>query len=278
MEKHTNSVSWLHGLEDYFTFNNNHDALQYIKFLLRLHYTDSPVIQINQGGDKVAFVSKLRHFVNDEILNYFHKFYRHGYNPVPLQDAFSRNQVKSKIWLFDELGKIKNDLGNVALYAGWYGHHTLYMKDLVFDKLRNFDVDKEACMISDYIFNNKYLTDYKVKSICTNLKDITLYNDGHKYHVENFTNNSVYTEKLKFDTIINTSSEHMDTDWFMQLKFKELKPTVVIQSNNLFDLPEHINCVHSIDHMKKIFPMGEILYEGELELQGYKRFMLIGKP
>ena len=30
--------------------------------------------------------------------------------------------------------------------------------------------------------------------------------------------------------------------------------------------------------MKKIFPMEEVLYEGELQLKGYKRVMLIGRP
>jgi hypothetical protein len=30
--------------------------------------------------------------------------------------------------------------------------------------------------------------------------------------------------------------------------------------------------------MKKKFPMREIYYEGELQLKGYKRVMLIGKP
>ena len=68
-------------------------------------------------------------------------------------------------------------------------------------------------------------------------------------------------------------------DWFHQIRFKKLdsNPIVAIQSNNMFDIEEHVNCVHSVDHMKKKFPMSEVLYEGELQLKGYKRFMLIGK-
>jgi len=72
----------------------------------------------------------------------------------------------------------------------------------------------------------------------------------------------------------------MTETWFDAIRFKEVEsnPIVVIQSNNLFDIEEHVNCVYSIDHMKKKFPMREILYEGELQLQGYKRIMLIGRP
>ena len=80
--------------------------------------------------------------------------------------------------------------------------------------------------------------------------------------------------------VINTSAEHMTEDWFHQLRFKNLEsnPIVAIQSNNMFDGDGHINCVYSSDHMKKKFPMKEVLFEGELQLKGYKRVMLIGRP
>ena len=87
-------------------------------------------------------------------------------------------------------------------------------------------------------------------------------------------------EKFTPDLIINTSTEHMTEEWYHQIRFKEMEsnPIVAIQSNNMFDGEGHVNCVHSIDHMKKKFPMKEILFEGELQLKGYKRVMLIGRP
>jgi hypothetical protein len=33
-----------------------------------------------------------------------------------------------------------------------------------------------------------------------------------------------------------------------------------------------------MSEMKKKFPMTRLLYEGVLQLTGYKRFMLIGRP
>lgn len=278
MEKHVSNVSWLHGLENYFEFTGNSQAKEYVSFVLKLHYANNPVVSINNSGSSEEFLIKLNHYAPDDLFKKFGKFYREGYNPAPLRDAFARSQVKSKIWLSEELKNITSDLGNVALFAGWYGHHTLFLKDFNLDSLRNFDADLEACLVSDYVFNLDEIEDYVVKSVNTNLDDITVTKSGHQYNVQNFTTQKKYNEKIKFDTIVNTSSEHMDTNWFFQLKFKELNPLVVIQSNNLFDIPEHVNCVYSIDHMKKVFPMQEIYFEGEKQLQGYKRFMLIGRP
>lgn len=116
--------------------------------------------------------------------------------------------------------------------------------------------------------------------MCADINNLTLHKNGYEWNVVNFKEDSMYSEKFLPDLIINTSAEHMTEEWYNQIRFKEMasNPIVAIQSNNLFDIPEHINCVHSVDHMKKKFPMREILFEGELQLKGYKRVMLIGRP
>ena len=151
---------------------------------------------------------------------------------------------------------------------------------ITYRKIRNVELDKNACMQSDYNFNLSNLENHKVKAVHANINELTLHSTGYEWEVETFKNSSTYTEKFLPELIINTSAEHMSTDWFDQIRFKpwETKPIVAIQSNNYFGLQEHINCVHSIDHMKKIFPMEKILFAGELQLKGYKRVMLIGRP
>ena len=116
--------------------------------------------------------------------------------------------------------------------------------------------------------------------MCADINDLTLHKNGYEWRVENFKESTSYAEKFLPDLIINTSAEHMTEEWFHQLRFKQLEgdPIVAIQSNNLFDLAEHVNCVHSVDHMQKKFPMREVLFAGELQLKGYKRVMLIGRP
>jgi hypothetical protein len=194
--------------------------------------------------------------------------------------------MKSKIWLIDELAKIKDTLPSGAFYnililAGWFGQlRSIYDKKLTYRKMRFLDIDRNACQTSDYIFNLSDLENYKVKAVCADITQLNLHKNGYDWSVENFKEGTSYNEKFLPDLIINTSAEHMTENWFHQIRFKELEsnPIVALQSNNMFDGDGHINCVHSIDHMKKKFPMKEVLFEGELQLKGYKRVMLIGRP
>ena len=77
------------------------------------------------------------------------------------------------------------------------------------------------------------------------------------------------------DTIINTSCEHIKEfeRWYLKLPKEKL---VILQSNDYFTLPEHINCVKDLDEFKEQCPMKTLLYSGVLESKSYNRFMLIG--
>jgi len=276
------AISWLHGLQEFFKFQNDEISSNYVDFILKLLYANNPAITITEEADIVEFIGTLRKFADNNIFNAFHKYYREEHNPKHLQDAFSRGQVQSKIWLAHELQKIRTEHKNVLILAGWYGQLLQYFKEIKFDKVRIVDMDKEACLISDDIFNLHLIENYRVKAICADINNIIIRKSGYMLNVENFKNleAKIFSENFMPDLIVNTSAEHMSEKWFNDIRFKdfETKPLVVIQSNNLFDVEEHINCVHSIDHMKKNYPMSEIFYEGELQLKGYKRIMLIGLP
>jgi hypothetical protein len=93
--------------------------------------------------------------------------------------------------------------------------------------------------------------------------------------------------------LINTSSEHMKESFHMmdQLhrknKFYVKNPLVVIQSNDMRHIDEHINCVDSEDELISKHKIREVLYYGsqnivewhdtKIEESKYKRFMVIGK-
>ena len=51
---------------------------------------------------------------------------------------------------------------------------------------------------------------------------------------------------------------------------------MILQGNNYFDIPEHVNCAVDLDEFNKKAPMQTTLYIGELDLPKYKRFMKIG--
>lgn len=271
----------LFGLEEYLKFRNNEEHVKFIRdFVKILDSEDREKALLEYCIKNLSSVDN-----KDKIFRSIFD-YKKKVDGDDIYDAFSRSQIKSKIWLVDELESVRQKLPDpvykqVAVFAGWYGQiKSIYDKRITYRKMRIVEMDRNACETSDYIFNLSELENYKVKSVNADINNLTLHKNGYEWDVENFREGTKYSEKFLPDLIINTSAEHMKEDWFFQIKFKELEsdPIVAIQSNNLFDIPEHINCVHSVDHMKKKFPMREVLYEGELQLKGYKRVMLIGRP
>lgn len=312
------TLSWLHGLEDLLLFTKSNETADYVHQYLNLNYSDDPfhvvkklivlakdntdedfsravtfIIKafkaISTDSDEVidlvdwAKVAKIL-FPDERVFTQLHRYFRNSNADVDvISDAFSRGQIQSKIWLTKELANIKPAYNDIMVLAAWYGQlRSILDIKITYNRMRLLDVDSVSCAISDNVFNYLELENYKVKSCCTNINELNCYKNGYELSLQNYSdpNSKVITEKFLPDLIINTSAEHMSDDWFNQIRFKELDsdPVVAIQSNNLFDVPEHINCVHSVDHMKKKFPMREVLYEGELQLKGYKRFMLIGRP
>ena len=271
----------LFGLEEYLKFRHNEDHVQFIRDFVKI--LDS------EDREKAILEYCIKNLSNvdnkDKIFRSIFD-YKKKIDKDDIYDAFSRSQIKSKIWLVEELEIVRQKLPepvykHVAIFAGWYGQlKSIYDKKLTYRKIRNVEIDRNACEASDYIFNLPELENYKVKSINANINDLTLHKNGYEWDVENFREGTKYSEKFLPDLIINTSAEHMTEEWYNQIRFKNMdsNPIVAIQSNNLFDISDHINCVHSVDHMKKKFPMREVLYEGELQLKGYKRVMLIGRP
>jgi hypothetical protein len=269
------------GLEEYLKFKNNNEQIAFLRDFVRILDSDD--------REQAILEYCIKHLSEQDSTDKIFRGiadYKKKVNDTAIYDLMSRSQIKSKIWLVEELENVRQSLSNpvykqVMVMAGWFGQiKTIYDKKLTYRKMRIVELDKEACKTSDYIFNLAELENHKVKAVCADINALTLHKNGYEWSVENFRDGTEYSEKFLPDLIINTSAEHMTEEWFHQLRFKQLDsdPIVAIQSNNLFDIPEHVNCVHSVDHMKKKFPMREVLFAGELQLKGYKRVMLIGRP
>ena len=310
--------SWLYGLQDYFEFENNYIAKLFVDQLISVYFSeDKPNsvknLCLSDGGDPseklsrfnfyfkllqdnpiefVETVSVMRKRLPDtEILDIFHKYGRNDYDMNALADAFSRGQVRSKIWLVEELKKVQNNFEMIHIHAGWFGQSRLYFDKagIDYDKIRILETDHIAAQVSDYVFNIDQIEGYRVKSgearlpMINDAEEVKEMNwvtrTGFEYKIKNYKKDTEYLEKTNPDLIINTSAEHFNSSWYHKFCIRaECDPLYVIQSNNLFNIPEHYNCVHSIEHMLKKFPMERLEYAGELELPGYKRFMLIGRP
>ena len=285
------TVSWLHGLQEYFEFTKDKESKMLIDFFLSMMYSKKEMINLSLDFNIAEFLHFLRKQTDNEIYDIFDKYYRNNHNPIFLQDAFSRGQVNSKIWAMEELAKVQKEFDMIYVLGGWYGQIRLFLDNAVnYNKMRIFDVDSNACQVSDKIFNSKQIENYCVKSVEIKLpmqsssdeeKNMSwITRTGCTYNVKSYSSGNEIFEKTQPSLIMNTSAEHMPSTWYQKFANRPMEsdPLFVIQSNNLFEVEEHVNCVHSIDHMMKKFPMDRLEYAGEQELFGYKRFMLIGRP
>ena len=196
----------------------------------------------------------------------------------------------------------------VFICAGWYGTLATMMfedENIYVDKIRSFDIDDSCWKIAEDLnepwkadnwvfkattldivsfFTNGYYSDKDTTVInkITNLdntwsleeKEKSDTNKTYHYYTINVKGEPKLCQEVP-DTIINTSCDHIEkfTEWFNAIPRDKL---VVLQSNNYFEIDDHINCVKNITEFKQQAPLSNIIYEGELELEKYTRFMLIG--
>jgi len=192
-----------------------------------------------------------------------------------LSDALSWGQLKSKRWIIDELEKLNFDLGTVFLCAGWYATLAAMMFDtnLKINKIRNFDVDESCASIAETINRHRVKQDWKFKASTLDIHEL-------QYKDFKYTSHRYDGSKIELidsaDTVINTSCEHIGnfTEWYNKIPDGKL---VVLQSNNYFDIEDHVNCVKGPIEFAEQSPMTQVLYQGALELPKYTRFMRIGR-
>ena len=214
-------------------------------------------------GVNDTFISKLSKAIND-------------YPDVNWSDAFSKGQLLSKLWIIHELKRLDLDLGNVFVCAGWLGILPALMfreLDLKIKNIKSFDIDPTCQYVADRI-NKSYVIDgWKFNAITMDIHDINY--QKHTFRISR-TNGSVSDPfDIIPNTIINTSCDHI----FPFEKWWDLIPQgkiIILQNNNSKLDDDHVNNVNSLEEMKKQAPMSKILFEGELELSMYTRYMLIG--
>jgi hypothetical protein len=213
-------------------------------------------------------------YVDTQFTSAFKSFFIN--NTVIDTDCFSRGQLQSKQWLVTELGNLDVQLGTVFLCAGWYATLAtmLFESDIKVDKVRSFDIDPTCVDIAETFNKPWFMEQWRFKSITQDIMDID-YNEHMWQFWSNANNRMSYPITDSPDTIINTSCEHIENfaEWYAKIPDGKL---VILQSNNFFDVQEHINCVKDITEFSNMAPMSNTLYAGDLDLPKYKRFMLIG--
>ena len=182
-----------------------------------------------------------------------------------LLDSFSPNQFLSKMNLINHINNLKilNKNSNIVIFGSWYGSILI---PAFYDKVKNItciDLDSKVINRAKY----ELFKDYKVDFITG---DVFEFRDFYK----------------DTDLFINTSCEHMKPmrEWGPAPEYKNpwwdrVSPAYfAFQSNAMFDIPTHINCVNNIEEFKQQLPdKAEILIEDEIPDERGTRFTLIGK-
>jgi len=192
-----------------------------------------------------------------ECLGWF--FRRRPYEIGQYVKSVSPKQIESKTWLIKELSKTNKNFKNIQLFGGWFGYPIIDLLSRAFDVnyIVNIDCDNDA-INANKRFSKAYFKHDFVDYSNSNVED---YNGD-------FTN---------IDLVINTSSEHMK-DLPDLIKNKKYKKSCVfaLQSNNLFDVSDHSNCVESEDQLVKKSNLNNIFYKGKIKFENYERYMVIG--
>ena len=186
------------------------------------------------------------------------------------KDDFS-GILKSKLWLIENL---PDELGTVFICAGWYGTLASFMFERArdkFDKIRSFDIDSSCAPVADNMNRPWVMDGWQFKASTLDILNMEYPTTHTTYRADG---SSLQLTEMP-DTIINTSCEHIKNfaEWYSKIPKQTL---TVLQSNNYFEIEDHINCSKNILEFAEQTPMTNCLYSGALELPKYTRFMRIG--
>ena len=182
-----------------------------------------------------------------------------------LLDSFSPNQFKSKLKLVEHIDKLNilTKDSEIVIFGSWYDSILI---PAFYNKVKKITcIDKDPKVISRAKYN--LFKDFNVDFITG---DVFEFRDSYK----------------NADLFINTSCEHMKSmkEWGPAPTYKNpwwdrVSPAYfAFQSNNMYDIEGHINCVSSIEEFKYQMPdKAEILVEDRIVDDRGTRFMLIGK-
>ena len=182
-----------------------------------------------------------------------------------LLDSYSPNQFLSKLNLINHIRSldILNKDSEIVIFGSWYGSILI---PAFYDEVKKITcIDQDPKVISRAKYNL--------------FKDLDV----------DFITGDVFEFRDSFndtDLFINTSCEHMKPmrEWGPAPTYKNpwwdrVSPAYfAFQSNAMFDIPTHINCVNNIEEFIKQLPdRAEVLIEDKIADERGTRFTLIGK-
>ena len=193
--------------------------------------------------------------IDTEHLHYWMQAIRQSTDPMRTMDAFWSGQLKSKEWLIDNLDEHVHMGSSIDIHGGWVGvlASMIFQSNIPATTIRSIDIDPTCEPIATMM--NKH------EEMQGRFKAIT---------------GDMCTVRSDSDVIINTSCDHITQDqyelWLSGLPHNSL---LVLQSNN-YQIEEHVRTADSSEDFEKQCGI-KVLWQGQLELPLYTRYMIIGK-
>jgi hypothetical protein len=173
-------------------------------------------------------------------------------------ESFWKGQVNSKVWLAENLiGFVPVRPLNIVIYGGWNGvlASILFNSNLSIQYITSIDIDPVCENIANTV-NRRYLDKNKFTAITADMTTVT---------------------DESADVVINTSCEHITQQQYDKWLSNQPNDAVVaLQSNNYFNLDEHIRCSTDLEDFVRMSNINPYLRK-TLETLKYDRYMLIGK-
>ncbi len=171
--------------------------------------------------------------------------------------AFNHKQVASKVWARDRLFESSGGrFSRIWVLGGWYGVlAAMLFDDTRFDVglIESIDLDPDVAIVARTL-NHAF---------------------GERFAAMTADMYALDYEHARPDLVVNTSCEHIaDVRGWLDLLPKGTQ--VLLQSNDYFSEPTHINCVRSIDAFADLARLAKVSFAGALPTKKYTRFMLIG--
>lgn len=174
-----------------------------------------------------------------------------------IANAFNHKQVACKMWARDQLFEsCGGDHRRVWLLGGWYG----VLAAMLFEDSR-FDIDLVESID----------VDPSVEAVARTMNR----RSGERFRAWTGDMYELDYEGAGPDLVVNTSCEHIaDVRGWLDM----LSPgtRVLLQSNDYFSEPTHINSVPRLEDFAAQAQLSTVSFAGAMPTKKYTRFMLIG--
>jgi len=193
--------------------------------------------------------------IDTEHLHYWMNAIRQSPDPMRTMDAFWQGQMRSKEWLIDCLGKHIHRSVRIDIHGGWVGAlaSMLFQSNIPTHYICSVDLDP-TCEPIATMMNKIEEQDGKFRAITSDMCSVPVHGD----------------------VIINTSCEHITQEQYETWLSRMPKDSLLVLQSNNYKIDEHVRIANNLSEFENQSHLN-VIWSGEIQLQLYKRFMIIGK-